>query len=135
MKKTILIISALIITGFMAQKAQAQKTSFGVRAGVNFQNINGQNAAGQNFSNKLKTGFNIGVNAEIPIAPEFYFQPGLLFSTKGAKIKTLSSDKDADLNLNYLELPLNLLYKAPLGKDNVLLGFGPYLAYGLGGKL
>ena len=37
------------------------------------------------LENKLKAGFHFGVNAEIPVAPDFYVQPGLLFTTKGTK--------------------------------------------------
>ena len=62
-----------------------ERTTFGIRAGVNFQNINGEDEQGRDLDNKLKTGFHVGVNAEIPVAPEFYLQPGVLFSTKGAK--------------------------------------------------
>jgi len=31
-------------------------------------------------------------------------------------------------------MPLNLLYRPQLGKGYILLGFGPYIAYGLGGS-
>ena len=36
--------------------------------------------------------------------------------------------------LNYLEVPLNLVYKPLLGEGNLIVAFGPYLAYGIGGK-
>ena len=39
------------------------------------------------------------------------------------------------VNLNYLELPLNLVYKGALGNGKIYLGLGPYLAYGIGGKV
>jgi len=73
-------------------------------------------------------GFHAGVNLQLPVAPEFYFQPGLLFSTKGAKISTTS------YKLSYIELPLNFVYKALVGNGYFMLGFGPYVAYGIGGK-
>ena len=31
-------------------------------------------------------------------------------------------------------MPLNLLFRAPLGEGYFLLGFGPYVAFGIGGK-
>ena len=101
-----------------------------MRAGVNFQNINGENIDGDKLDNKLKTGFNAGVNAEIPVGIDFYVQPGLLFSTKGAK----RDDIDASTLLSYLELPVNFLYKPALGEGRMLLGFGPYVAYAIDGK-
>ncbi len=113
--------------------AQDQIT-FGVRAGVNFQNINGKGSGGDKLENDLLTGFNAGVNAEIPVGTDIYFQPGLLFSTKGGKLNTFSQDATAKLHISYLELPLNLIFKPLLGTGHMLLGFGPYIAYGIGGK-
>lgn len=129
MKSKVLLFALAATALSLTSKAQ-DKTTFGVRAGVNFTNITGENAAGTDYDNKLKAGFNIGVNAEIPVASEFYVQPGLLFSTKGFK-----ADKgDGKLNLSYLEVPINLLYKPTLGDGKLLLGFGPYVGFGIAGK-
>ena len=76
----------------------------------------------------------------IPVAPDFWFQPGLLFSVKGAKNDFFSpqtkasGDFETTTKLSYIEMPLNLLYRPQLGKGYMLLGFGPYIAYGLGGS-
>ena len=134
--KAIALISACLLGTFISQAQSTQVTTaggttFGVRAGVNFQNLNGE-FGGNDWDNKLKTGFHVGVNAEIPIADEFYLQPGLLFSTKGAKA---DNDNDSKINLNYLELPVNFLYKPVLGTGKLLLGFGPYAGYAIGGKI
>ena len=48
---------------------------------------------GDKLDNKLKTGFNAGVNAEIPVGVDFYVQPGLLFSTKGATNLMMQMEK------------------------------------------
>lgn len=113
-----------------ATNVQAQ-VSFGIRGGVNFSNINGRNAADDKLENKLLPGFNAGVNVEIPIADQFYIQPGLLFTTKGAKWE----DTDVKWNIGYIELPINLVFKPELGAGKMLLGFGPYVAYGVTGKV
>ncbi len=114
----------------VATSVQAQ-VSFGVRAGVNLSNINGKDAADDKLSNKLLPGFNAGVNVEIPIADQFYLQPGLLFTTKGTKWE----DTDVKSNIGYVELPINLIFKPELGAGKMLLGFGPYVAYGVTGKV
>lgn len=129
MKSKVLLIALTTIVFSMG--AKAQDITFGVRAGLNFQNLNGKDADGNQVDNKMKTGINLGVNAEIPIAPDFYVQPGLLFSTKGAKDKTY---RKVNYRLSYLEIPINLLYKPELGDGKLLLGFGPYLAVGVGGS-
>jgi hypothetical protein len=130
MKTTKIAFAALLSFSSLHLFAQqTEKTTFDVRAGINFQNVTGEDASGNKPDNKLKTGFHVGVDAEIPIAPEFYFAPGLLFSTKGAK-----GINSQSLNFNYLELPLNFLYKGTLGTGKLRLGLGPYIALGLGGK-
>lgn len=132
--KVIALISACLLGTFITQaqstKATVGGTTFGIRAGVNFQNLNGQ-IAGNDLDNKIKVGFNGGVNAEIPLADEFYIQPGLLFTTKGAKA---DNNSDSKINISYLELPVNFLYKPILGAGKLLLGAGPYAGYALGGK-
>jgi len=134
MKTKALLIVALSTTVFALNTKAQDKVTFGVRAGVNFQNLNGKDDAGKDLDNKIKTGFNVGVNAEIPLAPDFYVQPGLLFSTKGAKQKNTGAD-DLKVTISYLEIPINLLYKPTLGDGKLLLGFGPYIGIGVGGKL
>ncbi len=82
--KTKNIFAVVIATLFSTVVFAQSKTSFGIRAGVNFQNLNGKDLNDDKLENKLKTGFNAGVNAEIPVGIDFYLQPGLLFSTKGS---------------------------------------------------
>jgi hypothetical protein len=127
MKAGKIVLASLLSLATASIYAQS-KASFDIRAGINFQNVNGEDAAGNKYENKLKTGFHVGVDAEIPVADEFYFAPGLLYSTKGAK-----GENGEKLSLNYLELPLNFLYKGTLGTGKLRLGLGPYIALGLGG--
>jgi hypothetical protein len=128
--KTKALLLALATTALVVN-AKAQ-TTFGIRAGVNFQNINGEDPDGDDLDLKMKTGFHIGVNAEIPVATDFYVQPGVLFSTKGAKSKV---DDDAKINLSYIEVPINFVYKPTLGTGKLILGIGPYVAFAVGGKV
>jgi hypothetical protein len=123
------LIFMFILSGSMAfaQGPVGSKTSFAVLGGVNLQNLNGKDESGNKLENDMLIGFHAGVNLQLPVAPEFYFQPGLLFSTKGAKISTTS------YKLSYIELPLNFVYEALVGNGYFMLGFGPYVAYGIGG--
>lgn len=105
--------------------------SFQLRAGVNFQNLNGE-IGGTNADGKLKTGFHAGVEVPIMIAPEFYIQPGVLYSLKGAKDE---DNSDFKTHLSYVEIPVNFVYKPMLGTGNLILGVGPYMGIGIGGKV
>ncbi len=132
--KNLFLIAILIMFGFSAF-SQTEGISFGLRGGANFQNINGKDMNGDKLELKMIPGFNAGVVVQIPVAPEFFFQSGLLYTTKGAKdSKALLGLGTLQYNLSYIELPLNMLYKPVLGNGHFLLGFGPYIAYGLGGK-
>ena len=113
------------------------KMSFGILGGVNFQNLNGKDASGDKLENDMIIGYHAGVNVQIPIAPQFYFQPGLLYSSKGAKntYTVLGTEYTSTTKLSYIELPLNLVYKALVGNGYFMLGFGPYVGYGFAGKV
>ena len=124
-----IMLPMLAIAMFFSGQLFAQ--GFGLRAGVNFANLNGENSEGNKFDNKLAPGFHVGVNYEMPVATDFYLQPGLLYSVKGAK----SNNNDIRTSLGYVEVPLNFVYKPELGMGKLILGFGPYLAYGLSGNV
>lgn len=133
--KMLVLIATLLFLGSNAY-AQDQKTSFGVRGGVNFQNITGKDFNGDDLDFGLITGFHLGVSANIPFAPAFYFQPGLLYTTKGGKTESdfLGIASSLAYNLSYLEVPLNFLYRPALGNGHLILGFGPYIGYGISGR-
>ncbi len=135
MKIKIIFIALMLLlsaTLTIAQSTQSARPAFGLLGGVNFQNLNGKDASGATLDNDMIIGYHIGTNVQIPIAPEFYFQPGLIFSTKGAK--TVIGSATRTYNLSYIELPLNFVYKGLLGAGYVMVGFGPYVGYGIMGK-
>jgi Outer membrane protein beta-barrel domain len=114
----------------------ANKTTFGIRAGVNFQNINGKNESDDKLENDLSTGFHAGVNAEIPVGTGTYIQPGVLYTMKGAKKFEYRDNSTVDkVKLSYIDIPINFIYKPVLGTGNMVLGFGPYVGFGIGGKV
>src|SRR5690554_6885563 len=125
MKKTMMVLLLSLLVGGSTLFAQG----LGLRAGMNFQNLTGDGASDEA---KMAPRFNIGLDYEIAVAPDFYFAPGLLFATKGSKYEFLG--EDIQIGLNYLEVPLNLVYKPVLGDGNLIVAFGPYVGYGLGGK-
>jgi hypothetical protein len=129
--KTGLIVAVFVMCFSMAN-AQSPM-AFGLRGGVNFQNLNGKNESGGNLDNKLKVGVNVGVTADFPVAaPDYFVQTGLLFSSKGAKVELANVSNK--VNLNYLEIPITFLYKPTVGEGRLLLGVGPYLGFAISGK-
>jgi len=134
MKKKILSIAILGLITLPALAQQmvktADKTSIAVKAGINFQNINGKDAAGNELENDLTTGLHAGITGDISVGSGFYIQPGALYTTKGAEFSN-----DVKVKLSYIEVPINFLYKPILGSGNMLLGFGPYVAFGINGSI
>jgi hypothetical protein len=132
----LLLTSLILALGFNASAQNKSGTSFGIRAGFGYQNINGKDQNGANLEFDMVPRFNGGLVVEIPIGNQFYIQPSLLYTTKGAEAKDnyLGLPMSTTFNLSYIELPINFLYKPTLGSGNLLLGFGPYLSYGIGGN-
>jgi hypothetical protein len=82
-------------------------------------------------------GFNIGGKAEYSLTKEFAIEGGLSISQKGAKVEMSNSGVTVTASINplYLEIPINAVYKMDVGGIQ-LQGFaGPYLGFGIGGKI
>lgn len=123
-------IVLLTVASFLAFGITAGAQGLGVNAGVNFFNQTMKSNGNKVDDLKMLTGFHIGVDYEIGVAPDFYFAPGLQFSTKGTNIDFV----ETKAVLNYFEVPLNLVYKPLLGDGNLIVNFGPYLGYAISGK-
>lgn len=136
MKNKSIIIGAAMLLMAITANSQSTGLSFGLRGGLNMQNISGKDLNGDKLTMSMVPRFHVGAVVGIPVAPEFYFQPGLMFTTKGAKSKSdfLGLAMSAEYNISYIEMPLNFLYKPVLGNGHFMLGFGPYIGYGIGGK-
>jgi hypothetical protein len=128
MKKILFTVAVLCIAG-----AAFAQTTYGVKLGPNFSSMSNK-VDGHKETLKMIVGLSGGVYANIPIAPEFYIQPSLMYEGKGAKAK--DSDEDGKVRLNYLTLPIDLLFKPqmPNGSGSWIIGVGPYLGYGFSGK-
>ncbi|HEY9706098.1 MAG TPA: porin family protein, partial [Allocoleopsis sp.] len=76
--------------------------------------------------------------ADVKVSNNFVFQPGLNFTQKGGKFNLsevgLPGSGDVDFVLNYIEVPLNVLFKTKAGSGNFFIGAGPSLSFGMSGK-
>lgn len=77
-----------------------------------------------------------GFYLNIPIFPNGALQPGLNYIVKGAN-RSFNGQQDVSvalpaatkIRLQYLELPVNLVYKIPIGIGKLAIGGGGYAAY------
>ena len=105
----------------------------------------------KNYSGR--NGVHLGFMADLRLndRSNFYFQPAVLFSTKGRNYKTRSVDttivfkrsfglEDSLVNtvylqtrkqfINYIDIPLNLVYKLKISKKaSFVIGGGPYVSF------
>jgi hypothetical protein len=133
MRKMMLVTTmSMIACGAFGQskKTFVSTPTFGITGGVNWNTINGKTASGGELDNKVKTGFNGGINMEFPVGNGFYLQPGIEYRQKGTEW-----DNGNKLNLSYIDIPVNFIYKPTLGLGTMLLGFGPYVGFGINGKI
>lgn len=153
MKKT-LLIGALVICALTASAQRTSTTSsssffstassdeditWGVEVGMNFASLGGD--YGKDLDSKL--GFNVGVIVDFPILESLHIKSGLQYTVKGAKYEESYSDSYYDesesvetkYNAAYLEIPILLSYRYAFSETTKLqVNFGPYIAYGIGGK-
>jgi hypothetical protein len=82
-------------------------------------------------------GFHAGASIDIALNDNLTFQPGLLFTTKGAEFG-LDSDSitlELQYSFRYLCIPLNIKYSYEIDDDMSIFGTaGPYVGIGLTGK-
>jgi hypothetical protein len=119
-----------------AQKKRKVDTGihFGILGGLNLQTIIGKDYWGEKLNNNLFPGFHAGGNVILSFGPDLYIQPGLLFTVKGAKQDIITDNITKTTRLSYVEVPLNILFRPQVGDGHILLGLGPYAAYGIMGK-
>lgn len=133
MKKIMFPVLALLVEAIIAlsvNTASAQ-VSYGVKLGPDFSSLTNK-VDNSKTTSKMLVGLAGGVYANLPIAPQFYIQPSLMYEGKGGKDK----NSDVKTRLNYLTLPIDFLFKPemPNGSGSWMIGFGPYFGYGIGGK-
>ncbi|MFD2921051.1 porin family protein [Terrimonas rubra] len=136
MKKLHFAFMALVCI-LAVQVAQAQKSSVILKGGVNLANIsNSEN--GDVSDARMLTSWHAGGVIDLAILDVLSIQPGLLYTSKGIKTERnlpLLGTTTTTFNPQYIELPLNLVFKAPISETSrFFAGAGPYAAMGVAGK-
>jgi hypothetical protein len=136
-KKAIFLAVALAAVS----STYAQESRFGIRAGLNLASIEVDEKGAPAYDNTI--GFHVGIIADIGINELFYFQPGLLFSAKGAEYSNESytssgirTEYELTASAYYLEIPLMASVKMDINESLALrLNAGPYIGFGITGTI
>lgn len=134
------ITKFLIVLAILAVANQSfSQVSFGLRIGTNLskQKFDYPGATSDDFKDmKMLPGGNLGFLLNITVSEPFSIETGLLFNTKGYRVKYSRNDTTyKEYNyLGYLDLPINAKYTFDLGGPKFYLTAGPYFAFGIFGK-
>jgi outer membrane protein OmpA-like peptidoglycan-associated protein len=148
MRKSILYLAGLFLS--FAAKAQF---SVAIVGGLQTTSVSPAftllpDTVSKNATNK--TGVKVGFIANVPVNEQqtLFFQTGIIYSQRGSKtlqhFDTSNIDLTAkkalfnattDLNVNYIDAPINLVYKLPLkGKTKFIIGGGVQASLFYNGK-
>lgn len=144
MKKILLVLVCALCTltasaqyavdggSFFSTERPDQPITIGIRGGVNMAKVTAS-SYGYSFSAKNNTAFNVGVCVDFPMMESLYLQSGLYYTVKGYKLEDDGETEKA--SPAYLEIPILASYRYNFSSSTQLqVNFGPYLAYGIGGK-
>ncbi len=133
-----LISSSFIVSG---QVVSEQSVRLEFKGGVSLSNQS-VNTMGMAVKGTYMIGFHAGMLFNIDATDEFSIQPGVFYSNKGYQynqaqsIGTRTAPKPVmgKVQLNYIEAPVNAIYKLELSRTtNAYFGAGGYAGYGLSG--
>ncbi len=123
-----------MLVGTVCMANAQDKIQFGVRAGMNINSL----SEGDLDS---RIGYHVGAVMDWNVAKNLYVQPGLFFTTRGAKSEFKFEDEgiqvseETKYNLNYLQIPISVSYRFPVSEQfKIDVNAGPYFAMGIGGK-
>lgn len=123
------ILLCLMLLGYITI-AQAQ-TRVAIIGGVHSASVKGEDDPDDDID-ESRTGFHGGLLLDIPFTSMFSFQPSAMYTQKGRKIETTGLEQWQ--NVNYLDVPMNLVLKFGGDKTKFIVGAGPYIGLLLGGK-
>jgi hypothetical protein len=161
MDKTIKLLALCIVFEIISVHTYADtsknKIQFGIKGGINtsttlvsLSEYHPESYAKYNIEYKYNAGFNVGMIVEFPMTKTLSIQPELVFSVKGMRdeiftllnspptsgINTWELHAISKVSLYYIELPLYFKFSFDFNNSNKLIaGIGPYLAYGISGKM
>jgi opacity protein-like surface antigen len=112
--KKLLLVAAFFFA--VSVTAQAQEMGFGIKGGLNFASLSGDDVDDLDS----RTGFHLGLLAEFGLTESFSIQPEVLYSAQGAK------EGDIKWKLDYLTIPVMAKYYATEGFS---IEAGPYIGF------
>lgn len=128
-------ISTLVILCclFICLNVSAQRSRFGIKTGVN---LAWQTQSMQGTERIPLVTTHLTVFTEMRASKHLFIQPGMSLQGKGVSTETgMTGETRSRVNMMYLEIPINVLYKFdPSYFGRMIIGGGPYAGLGLNGR-
>lgn len=131
MKKLLVVFVGMLVG--TAAMAQTSPLGFGLKAGVNFPkySLSGND---NTYETSTSTNFHVTAFLDAPLGGRFLsVQPGISLQGKGAELDFGNAGTFTQSTM-WLEIPVNLVAKVPVGSSSFFVGAGPYVGFGLSGK-
>jgi hypothetical protein len=125
MKTINVLLAAFLIMMTALQVSSQTKLSIGIHAGLNFAGA----SITPSQTTGTRTGIIIGGMVDIGISKEFSVAPGLQYISKGAS--TNEGGFTSSTSLNYLEIPVVVMYKFEANEFMPHVFAGPCFAFNL----
>lgn len=100
MKKSILVLAMMVFTTSIVSAQEMVR--FGAKGGVNFTNMTSDGFD----DNNSRTGFHLGLLAEVPVSERFSIQPEVLYATQGTEATILGETVEREYKLDYIQVPV-----------------------------
>jgi len=126
----ILLLASIFFALTLSGNAQV---SFGVNTGFNLPDVYTTEEVGPVPNTSIGFGYHLGGILEIAFTNYFFIQPGIMFTTKGFQFDEGTHSQSVTCTLDYIEVPVNAMFKITSGTLKYLIYGGPYAAYGLAG--
>jgi len=131
-------VLCLVLAASLCTVLCPAQTYIGIQGSIQLSNMPGQPSGGPSgilsYQKEIATRFSGGLWADLRISDYMNFQPHLLLVQSGVRLwDSAGQTKDGHIYLSYLQTPALLMYRIPLGYDDLFLGGGPYAALGLNG--
>ena len=144
MNKLATLTLLLIVCGTYSANAQLKVA---LEGGAHLATVPGNNNPGWDtisYKYDSRTGYHYGLLADLAFSStsKFHLQTGMNFSNKGRKFSYIYDTTSGTVSkvealqyVNYMEMPLNLVFKVNLGKKSkMMFGAGPYAAFLYSGR-
>lgn len=83
-----------------------------------------------NIEGDARIGIHVGAFLDLPFGKKASLRPQILYSSKGFK----SNSTSETVSVNYLHIPIDLVFKSEVGAGSFFIGGGGYFSNALNGK-